>query len=163
MDNSTEDQKNENFTMRYCELIDEEISADSEYFKFESHVRMAFASIGLAASTGVRITPIREILDMVDKLYTNVNDSDIVLSDEHRKKLNHADDVWLDLKEKMSAGDIRSSHLLAASTQLFLAHSSLVAMSKDEVFGMHITAYSLKYFQKLAVFIYREAIGHLML
>ena len=63
----------------------------------------------------------------------------------------------------MSAGDIRSSHLLAASTQLFLAHASLVAMSKTEVFGMHITGYSLKYFQKLAVFTYREAIGHLML
>ncbi len=163
MDKSAEDQKNESFTTRYCELIDEEISADSEYFKFENQVRLALASIGLAASTGTRITPIREILDMADKLYTNVNDTDSVLSDEYRKKLNHADDVWLDLKEKMSAGDVRASHLLAASTHLFLAHASLVSMSQSKEFGSHITGYSLKYFQKLAVFTYREAIGHLML
>ncbi len=153
----------ENPTMRYCELIDSEIKADSFYFRYESHVRLAIASIGLAASTGVRVPAVREILDMTDKLYNNVLDEDTVLSDEHRKKLNHADEVWLDLKEKMSAGDIRASHLLAASSNLMLAHSMLVSLKGEEGFSELISDYSLKYFQKLAVFIYREAIGHVML
>lgn len=154
---------NENFLQEYCELIDAEIDSTSDYFKFQNSVKMAFASLGLAVSTGIRINATRELIDMLDQLYQNVTDPDIALTDESRKKLNHADDVWLDMKQKMAAGDIRSSHLLNASSHVSLAHSYLCALKKEEEFSDAITDYSLKYFKKLSVFIYREAIGHVML
>jgi hypothetical protein len=150
-------------TTEYCELLDKEIDSDSDYFKFQNQVKMAFASLGLAVSTGVRLNATREILDMVDQLYQNVSDSDVVLPDESRKKLNHADEVWLDLKLKMAAGDIRAAHLLNASSHLSLAHAYLCTLKKNQEFADLISDYSLKYFKKLSVFIYREAIGHVML
>ena len=90
---------NENFLQEYCELIDAEIDSTSDYFKFQNSVKMAFASLGLAVSTGIRINATRELIDMLDQLYQNVTDPDIALTDESRKKLNHADDVWLDMKQ----------------------------------------------------------------
>lgn len=156
-ENSNEDR------MEYCELLDRDLGNESDYFKFQNHVRLAFASLGLAVSTGVRLNATRELLDMVDQLYQNISDPDIALTDESRKKLNHADAVWLDLKQKMAAGDIRAAHLLDASSNLSLAHSYLCSLKKNEEFSGHISDYSLKYFKKLSVFIYREAIGHVML
>ncbi|MGP6239389.1 DUF1940 domain-containing protein [Cuniculiplasma sp. SKW4] len=154
---------NKTDTMEYCELLDKEIGNDSDFFKFQNHVKMAFASLGLAVSTGIRLNATREILDMLDQLYQNISDTDVALTDESRKKLNHADEVWLDMKLKMAAGDIRAAHLLNASSHLSMAHAYLCALKKDEEFSELISDYSLKYFKKLSVFIYREAIGHVML
>ncbi len=157
------DESNENPKFRFCDLTGEDISSDSPYFKYNASMRQAFASLGLAISTGTRLAPTRELLEMSDKLYENLTDSDAVLSDEHRKKLNHADDVWFDLKAKMNAGDIRAAHLLSASCHLSDAHGYLTELSNDVSFKDLITDYNLKYLAKLSVFVYREAIGHVML
>lgn len=153
----------ENPRFRFCDLTGEDIPSESPYFKYNSSMKQAFASLGLAISTGTRLAPTRELLEMADKLYENLTDSDVVLSDEHRKKLNHADDVWLDMKAKMNAGDIRAAHLLSASCHLSDAHSYLSQMSNDLSFKDLITDYNLKYLSKLSVYVYREAIGHVML
>jgi Domain of unknown function (DUF1940). len=153
----------ENPRFRFCDLTGEEISSESPYFKYNSSMRQAFASLGLAISTGTRLVQTRELLEMADKLYENITDNDVVLSDEHRKKLNHADDVWFDMKAKMNAGDIRAAHLLSASCHISDAHSYLTELSKEMSFKDLITDYNLKYLSKLSVYIYREAIGHVML
>ena len=150
-------------TRRYCDLLGEDIENSDPYFHYDSHVKLAFSCLGLAISTGIRIDATRELLEMTDKLYQNLTDSDVVLTDEHRKKLNHADDVWLDMKAKMSAGDIRASHLLAAHAHLSESLAYLTLMKKDERFSEFVTDYNLKYLSKLSVFVYREAIGHVML
>ncbi|MCL6014905.1 MAG: DUF1940 domain-containing protein [Candidatus Thermoplasmatota archaeon] len=153
----------EDVNKRFCDLLGDFIDNNSPYFQYDSSMKLAFSSFGLAISTGIRIDATRELLEMADKLYQNVSDTDTVLSDEHRKKLNHADDVWLDMKAKMSAGDIRASHLLAAHAHLSDALSYLTVMKNDENFREFISDYNMKYLSKLSVFVYREAIGHVML
>ena len=161
MDSSSDN--SEDVNKRFCDLLGDFVDNNSPYFKYDSCMKLAFSSIGLAISTGIRIDATRELLEMADKLYQNLSDSDTVLSDEHRKKLNHADDVWLDMKAKMSAGDIRASHLLAAHAHLSDALSYLTVMKKDENFREFVSDYNMKYLSKLSVFVYREAIGHVML
>lgn len=156
-------ENNENVLARFCDLLGEHIGNESPYFQYDSSMKLAFSSFGLAVSTGIRIDATRELLEMEDKLYQNLSDSDTVLSDEHRKKLNHADDVWLDMKAKMSAGDIRASHLLAAHAHLSEALKNLTLLKKDDNFSEFVSDYNLKYLSKLSVFVYREAIGHVML
>jgi hypothetical protein len=157
------DKNNEDYTKRFCDLVGEQIDGNSSYFKYDAQMKLVFSSIGLAISTGVRINASRELLEMADKLYQNLTDSDVVLSDEHRKQLNHADEVWLDLKAKMSAGDIRAAHLLEGHAHLSSALMSLIEMKKDSMFEEFVSDYLLKYTSKLSVFVYREAIGHVML
>ena len=159
----TGDENKENPKFKFCDLLGEEIRADSAYFKYEASVNLALSSLGLAISTGSRVNFTRELLEMADKLHENLIDADVVLSDDHRKKLNHADDVWLDLKSKMNAGDVRTAYLLAASSHVSNAYGYLSALSDDERFKDLISEYNLKYLSKLSVFIYREAIGHVML
>jgi hypothetical protein len=67
------------------------------------------------------------------------------------------------MKAKMSAGDIRASHLLAAHAHLSDALSYLTVMKKDENLREFVSDYNMKYLSKLSVFVYREAIGHVML
>ncbi|EQD43751.1 protein containing DUF1940, partial [mine drainage metagenome] len=100
------------FTKRYCDVVDREIDAAHEYFLYISEMKLSMASLGLAVSSGIRLQSTREILDMLDALLQNITDPDSVLPDNQRKQLNHADEVWLDMKDKMSKGDLRASYLL---------------------------------------------------
>ncbi len=149
--------------VQYCELIDEKISRSHPYFRYLSEARLAEASLGLAISQGTRLQELRLILDMLDTMLDNLNDPETVLSDPNRKMLNHADDVWLDLKEKLSQGDQRTAHLLSASAHIQNALSYLVELKSDEKFRDKISEYQMKYMGKLAVHVYREAIGHVLL
>ncbi len=149
--------------LQYCDIIDSKIRKDHPYFMYISEMRLAESSLGLAISQGSRLNETRLLLDMLDTLIENLSDPESVLSDPDRKMLNHADDVWLDLKDKMSQGDIRAAHLLAASSHVQIAVNYLMAAKSDEKFTEMVTDYQLKYLSKLSVHIYREAIGHVML
>ena len=147
----------------YCELIDQDIQGDHPFFRFESHCRMAIAYIGLAISCGTRLAETRELLEIIDTLYNNLSNPEEKLQDQVRKKLNHEDDVWLDMKQKFSSGDARSSYLILAHAGVKLALSDLVDMRKDSRFTEFVSDYLLNYMYKLSVALYREAIGHVLL
>ena len=119
--------------------------------------------MGLSIGEGVRLQATRELLDMLDTLYNMIKDPEAGLPDNQRKALNHADDVWLDLKEKMSQGDKRAAHLLSSHAHITLALGHLIAVRRDEKFRELIPDYLIKYLGKLSTFVYREAIGHVML
>ncbi len=148
---------------QYCDIIDERIRKDHPYFRYLSELRLAEASLGLAISQGSRLSETRSLLDMLDTMMENFADPETVLSDPDRKMLNHADDVWLDLKDKLSQGDNRTAHLLSASSHIQLAVSFLLELKNVEKFSEMVTDYQLKYLSKLGVHIYREAIGHVLL
>lgn len=149
--------------LQYCELIEEKIKRDHPFFRYVSEVRLAEASLGLAISKGSRVQEVRLILDMLDTLMENLYEKNTVLSDPNRKTLNHADEVWLDLKEKLSQGDQRTAYLLSASAHIQNATSLLLQLRSDKKFEDKITEYQLKYMGKLSVYVYREAIGHVLL
>ena len=100
---------------------------------------------------------------MLDTIVSGIEDPNVRLSDQNRKMLNHADEVWLDLKEKLSSGDQRAANLLAASAHMRNASSMLLKCSNMEKFENKIDPYTIKYLKKLSVHTYREAIGHVML
>ena len=148
---------------QYCDLTDGMLPVEHPYFRFLSEIRLAQASLGLAISVGKNSEELRRILDMLDALAIGVLDPDSKLSDPDRKMLNHADEVWLDLKEKMSSGDNKAAHLLAASAHMRSAVALLAECRKSGGLAENITDYTLKYLNKLSVHTYREAIGHVML
>jgi hypothetical protein len=148
---------------RYCEAIDQVIEASHEYFLYIAEMKLAMASLGMAVASGTRLQATREILDMADTLFQNITDPDSVLPDNQRKQLNHADEVWLDMKDKMSKGDQRASNLLSAHAFMEMAIVHLISCKKDIRFKNSISDYLVNYLGKLSVFIYREAIGHVML
>ncbi len=148
---------------QYCELTDSMLPANHPYFSFLSEIRLAQAFLGMAISTGKRLEELRKILDMLDTLAAGVEDPDSKLADRDRKMLNHDDEVWLDLKEKMSAGDSRAANLLAASAHIRNAASQLLACRQRRDLGDSISDYTLNYLKKLSVHAYREAMGHVMM
>ncbi|MGP6220980.1 DUF1940 domain-containing protein [Caldiplasma sukawensis] len=150
-------------SLRYCELMDDMIEGDNEFFKMENHYLSAISFLGLAASTGVRVNEIRELIDMVDTLSQCIKDPDVKLSDDIRKKINHAEEAWLDIKEKMSNGDARTAYLLLAYKELSDAHASLCKMKKDPKFSEYISDYILNYTLKGAFYIQSKAIGDVRL
>lgn len=160
---SMPDREEEDYTSDYCEIIDSQIPRNHPYFRYDAEMKMALTSLGLAVSQGERVQATREILDMLDTLYSNILDPDSVLPDQQRKSLNHADSVWLDLKEKLSQGSARTAHLFAAHSHIQMALSFLVDLKNDAQFSEHVSDYLVKYLGKLSVFTYREAIGHVML
>jgi hypothetical protein len=151
-----------NVSQQYCELVDSSLPLDHPYFSFLSEIRLAESFLGLAVSVGKRLNETRLILDLLDTIVSGIEDPNVRLSDENRKMLNHADEVWLDLKEKLSSGDVRAAYLLASSAHMSKAAGFLVACRKSSEFSM-ITDYTLQYLKKLSVHTYREAIGHVML
>ena len=151
-----------NVSQQYCELVDSSLPLDHPYFSFLSEIRQAESFLGLAVSVGKRLNETRLILDLLDTIVSGIEDPNVRLSDENRKMLNHADEVWLDLKEKLSSGDVRAAYLLASSAHMSKAAGFLVACRKSSEFSM-ITDYTLQYLKKLGVHTYREAIGHVML
>ncbi len=151
-----------NVSQQYCELVDSSLPLDHPYFSFLSEIRLAESFLGLAVSVGKRLNETRLILDLLDTIVSGIEDPNVRLSDENRKMLNHADEVWLDLKEKLSSGDVRAAYLLASSAHMSKAAGFLVACRKSSEFSM-ITDYTLQYLKKLGVHTYREAIGHVML
>jgi hypothetical protein len=151
-----------NVSEQYCELVDSRLPLDHPYFSFMSEIRQAESFLGLAISVGKRLNETRLILDLLDTIVSGIEDPNVRLSDENRKMLNHADEVWLDLKEKLSSGDVRTAYLLASSANMSKAVGSLVACRKFSDFSM-ITDYTVQYLKKLSVHTYREAIGHVML
>ncbi len=153
----------EDYTSDYCDITDSELPRSHLYFKYDAEMKLALSSLGLAVSQGERIQATREILDMLDTLYANIMDPDTVLPDKQRKSLNHADRVWLDLKEKLSQGSARTAHLFASHAHMEKALSYLVELKKDQGFSENVSDYLIKYLGKLSVFTYREAIGHVML
>ena len=153
----------ENLGVRYCELTDTEIDSAHPYFHFNAEMKLAMASMGLAVSSGIRLQATREILDMLDTLYQNLSEPGSVLPDNQRKQLNHAGEVWLDMKDKMSKGDLRASYLLSAHAHIENSLLYLMECRKDSLFKDLISDYLPKYLGKLSVFVYREAIGHVML
>lgn len=157
------DGEDEDYSSAYCDVIDSQIPRSHIYFRYDAEMKLALASLGHAVSQGERMQATREILDMLDTLYGNLLDPDSVLPDKQRKSLNHADEVWLDLKEKLSSGNARTAHLFAAHAHIQLALSYLVELNKDPQFGERVSEYLIKYLGKLSVFTYREAIGHVML
>lgn len=160
---SIPDREEEDYTIEFCDVTDSELPRSHVYFRYDAEMKMAIASLGLAVSQGERIQATREILDMFDTLYANLIDPDSVLPDKQRKSLNHADSVWLDLKEKLSQGNARAAHLLAAHSHMQMALSLLIELKNDSQFSDHVSDYLVKYLGKLSVFTYREAIGHVML
>ncbi len=158
-----DDNETQDLTMRYCQALDADIDASHDYFLYISEMKLAIASLGMAVASGIRLQATREILDMADTLYQNITDPDSTLPDNQRKQLNHAEEVWLDMKDKMSKGDQRASSLLSAHAFMEKAVVHLIACKKDEMFKDIITDYLINYLEKLSVFIYREAIGHVML
>lgn len=155
--------EDENPVEQYCDLVDGMLPVDHAYFKFISEVRLAEASLGLAISSGKGLEELRRILDMLDTLASGVIDPDVKLSDPDRKMLNHADEVWLDLKEKMSSADSRAANLLAASAHIRNSVAHLFECRKSTDMVEKVSDYTLKYLNKLSVHTYREAIGHVML
>ncbi len=153
----------ENPYEQYCELVEAHLPLDHPYFSFLSEVRLSESFLGLAVSTGKQLNETRSILDMLDTIVSGIEDPNVRLSDQNRKMLNHADEVWLDLKEKLSTGDQRAANLLAASAHMRNASSMLLKCSKMENFENKIDPYTIKYLKKLSVHTYREAIGHVML
>ena len=153
----------EDYTKEMCEYINEEISRDHPIFFYKAEMKLAQASMGLAIAEGVRLQATRELLDMLDTLYQLMIDPESKLPDSQRKMLNHADDVWLDLKEKMSQGDKRAAHLLSSQAHMSMALGYLIRCRSDERFSRLIPDYLIKYLGKLSTFTYREAIGHVML
>ncbi len=148
---------------QYCEIVDSALALDHHYFSFLSSVRKAEADLGLAIGTGKSLNDTRHILDMLDTLVSGIEDPNVRLSDPDRKMLNHADEVWLDLKEKLSTGDQRTAYILSASANIRDAVGFLVACRKDIKFAEKIDNYTVKYLGKLSVHASREAIGHVML
>ncbi len=157
------DIEEEDFTKAICEYIGEELPREHPIFAYQMEMKLAQAEMGLAIAEGVRLQATRELLDMLDTLYQILIDPESKLPDAQRKVLNHADEVWLDLKEKMSQGDKRAAHLLSSHAHMGLALSYLLDARKDGKFSEVITDYLVKYLGKLSVFTYREAIGHVML
>ncbi|MCL4315231.1 MAG: DUF1940 domain-containing protein [Candidatus Thermoplasmatota archaeon] len=153
----------ENNGMLMCDLIGTEIPADHPFFRFQSRIRLSMSNLALAISCGVRLEETRELLDALDTLYNNLYDQEEKLSDQFRKRLNHEEEVWIDLKQKFFQGDQRSAYLLSAHSFLKMALSDLYVLKKDDVFADRISDYVLKYMYKLSVSIYREAMGHVML
>ena len=153
----------ENPRLKLCEYNDKLLPVDHPIFLYQMEIRMAQAELGLAIAEGIRLQETREILDMLDTLSQMMLDPETKLPDQQRKKLNHADDVWLDLKEKMSQGDRRAAHLLNGSAHIEMATAYLAKSDLDKEFSGSIPEYLLKYLGKLSVFVYREAIGHVML
>lgn len=153
----------EDFTKTICEYNGEELPREHPIFSYQMEMKLAQAEMGLAIAEGVRLQATRELLDMLDTLYQILLDPDSKLPDAQRKTLNHADDVWLDLKEKMNQGDKRAAHLLSSHAHMAMALSYLLQSRKDEMFTEMIPDYLVKYLGKLSVFTYREAIGHVML
>ena len=153
----------EDFTKAVCEYTGEELPRDHPIFSYQMEMKLAQAEMGLAISEGVRLQATRELLDMLDTLYQILLDPESKLPDQQRKALNHADEVWLDLKEKMSQGDKRAAYLLSSHAHMGKALGYLLQSRKDEQFSGLITEYLIKYLGKLSTFTYREAIGHVML
>ncbi|MCL4480160.1 MAG: DUF1940 domain-containing protein [Candidatus Thermoplasmatota archaeon] len=153
----------ENPREQMCQFNGKILSRDHPIFGYQDEIRMAQAELGLAISEGVRLQATRELLDMLDTLSQIMIDPESKLPDQQRKMLNHADEVWLDLKEKMSQGDRRAAHLLNSSAHMNRALSYLVKSAEDPEFSSLIPEYLLKYLGKLSTFVYREAIGHVML
>ncbi|MGC8506560.1 MAG: DUF1940 domain-containing protein [Thermoplasmata archaeon] len=153
----------EDITKAYCELLDMDIPADNPYFAYISEMRIAQASLGIAASDSKRVMVTRSLLDILDTLYENLFDSDSVIPDSLRKPLNHEQEVWLDLKEKMSQGDLRSANLLSSHAHMKLALRYLLMMRNDPLFKGKVSDYLIKYLGKLSIMTYREAMGHVLL
>ena len=163
MNNTMADEEQENLLTAYCEVIDDDIPLNHAFFRYRSEMELAQAMLGLAVSEGGRLQETREILDMHDTLFENIIDPESKLPDKQRKKLNHADEVWLDLKEKLSEGNRRTAYLYAAHSHMKLALGYLVELKEDDRFVDTVSDYLLNYLNKLSVFTYREAIGHVML
>ncbi len=158
-----ENDEQENPQEQLCEFNGKMLKRSHPIFGYVDEMRMAQAELGLAISEGVRLQATRELLDMLDTLSQSMIDPDSRLPDQQRKMLNHADEVWLDLKEKMSQGDRRAAHLLSSSAHMNRALSYLVECLDDTEFSNIIPDYLVKYLGKLSTFVYREAIGHVML
>ena len=146
-----------------CEYNGQILPRQHPVFNYQMEMRMAQAELGLAIAEGVRLQATRELLDMLDTLSQMLTDPDSKLPDQQRKMLNHADEVWLDMKEKMSQGDRRAAHLLNSSAHMNNALANLIRCTEDPDFSLEVPEYIIKYLGKLATFVYREAIGHLML
>lgn len=153
----------EDFTKAVCEYTGTELPRDHPIFSYQMEMKLAQAEMGLAVAEGVRLQATRELLDMLDTLYQLLSDPESKLPDPQRKMLNHADEVWLDLKEKMSQGDRRAAHLLSSHAHMAKALGYLLESRKSEEFSELIPDYLVKYLGKLSTFTYREAIGHVML
>ncbi len=63
----------------------------------------------------------------------------------------------------MSQGDRRAAHLLNSSAHMNNALANLIRCTEDPDFSLEVPEYIIKYLGKLATFVYREAIGHVML
>ncbi|MCL4421432.1 MAG: DUF1940 domain-containing protein [Candidatus Thermoplasmatota archaeon] len=153
----------EDFSMVMTEYVDQKIRADHPILFYQMEMKLAEADLGLAISKGIRLNETRQILDMLDTLYGLLSDPDSKLPDQQRKMLNHADNVWLDLKSKLSSGDERASFLLSSHSHMSEALGYLIKARDDPLFKEIIPDYLLKYLSKLSIFTYREAIGHVML
>ncbi len=117
----------------------------------------------MAASDSKRLDVTRSFIEILDTLSENMFDPDNVLEDSIRKPMNHVEEVWLDMKEKMMQGDTRAANLLSAHSHLKIALGYLVELKSDVLFSGVVTDYLLKYMGKLSIMIYREAMGHVLL
>jgi hypothetical protein len=153
----------ERFDLAYCELTDSLIKSDHPFFFYMSEIRMAQAELGNAISSAVRLQETRSVLDMLDSIHDHLFEEDVELPDRDRKMLNHADEVWLDVKQKLGTGDRRIASLMSASAHMRNAVSYLIQARSDPDFKDRISDYVVKYLTKLSVYTYREAIGHVLL
>ncbi|MEM0140289.1 MAG: DUF1940 domain-containing protein [Ferroplasma sp.] len=153
----------EDINYEYCELVDKKIPLSHKFFEYESHIRITQSFLGLAVSEAKNTEKIRKMLDILDTLNQNLYDSDTVLPDMVRKELRREDKEWIDIGQKMDAGDTYTAYLIAAAANLRMALSCLSELKEDSDFKSHITDYALEFMIKLANMINNEALGNVLL
>ncbi len=153
----------EDVNCRYCELIDKKLPPDHEFFIYESHIRITQSFLGLAVSEARNTEKIRKMLDILDTLNQHVYDSDTVLPDMVRKELRREDGEWIDVDQKMDAGDKYTAYLIAAAANLRIAVSYIYKLKNEDDFKEHIDEYFLQYSFKLINMINNEALGNVLL
>ena len=135
----------------YCDIIDDYIDAKSPYFLYRENINLAMSFLGLAISEGSKVNEIRECIDILDTLTQHLYDKSIVLKDSIRKSLNHEDESWLDITEKMANGNKTTAFMFAAAAHLRLAVNYLLLMEDDGKFKDFIDDYIKNYMLKLVL------------
>ncbi|WP_287954767.1 DUF1940 domain-containing protein [Acidiplasma sp.] len=155
--------EDENPLMEYCDLIDDYLPVDHEFFLYDSEFKMAESFLGLAIAEAKNIEETRELLDILDTLNSHIYDGDTVLSDEIRKSLRHYNKEWIDAKEKMNSGNTYTANLImaAAHTRLMLAH--LYKLKNMDQFKDFVDDYTLEFLGKLINKMLNVAMGDVLL
>ncbi|AAT43323.1 DUF1940 domain-containing protein [Picrophilus oshimae] len=146
----------------YCDIIDDYIDIRSPYFAYREEINLTMAFLGLAVSEGSKVPEIKECIDILDVLTQHLYDKNVVLKDSVRKSLNHEDESWLDITEKMENGNKTTAYMFAAAAHLRLAINYITDMENDERFKDFIDDYTINYMLKLVLRIKNTGISEVL-